>query len=424
MDLKASKASAVRLGWLICSIASVFYAYEYLLRITPGVMTIELMQFYGIGAASLGHMVAYYYYAYTPMQFAVGLLLDRYSPKWLLTFACLVCATGGLLFSGVSEQLAVAKAARLMMGLGSAFAFVGVLKLATIWLPPERFALVSGLATALGMVGAMVGGVGLAVLTDHWDWKWTLVALAFSGFLLTVIMAVGIKKEPQSLMSDTEVMSTQALFRGLLHILSNSQIWMLGIIGGLLFMSLSVFADFWGISYLQKAYLLTRTEAEGAASMVFLGWAIGAPIVGWLSDALRRRVLPLRVGPVVAALAIMLVLYMPNLSKIAVYSLLFIYGAFCASEVVVFALGREKSPSELSGTAIAVTNMLVMLSGALVLPLVGFLLEWVWNGQMYENIPLYSVSDYRKALALLPMGLLLAWVLSWFVTETTLSRAS
>ena len=60
-----------------------------------------------------------------------------------------------------------------MVGFGSAFAFVGVLKLATIWLPPDRFALVSGLAMALGQVGAILGNLALTSLVVHQGWRQT-----------------------------------------------------------------------------------------------------------------------------------------------------------------------------------------------------------------------------------------------------------
>ena len=124
-------AKSVVLPWVICGLGALFYCYEYLLRISPSVMMSDLMQAYHINATVFGNLAAFYYYAYTPMQLPVGILMDRYGPRRLLTFACLACALGSYLFAH-AFHIELAQIGRFMVGFGSAFAFVGVLKLATI----------------------------------------------------------------------------------------------------------------------------------------------------------------------------------------------------------------------------------------------------------------------------------------------------
>ncbi len=143
-------------GWFIVILGATFYCYEYLLRVSPGVMTSHLMSAYNLDAKSYGNLSACYYYIYSPMQLFVGLLMDRFGPRKLLTFACVCCAAGIYLFAA-TPFLHVAQAGRVLIGLGSAFAFVGVLKLASIWLPANRFALISGIASVLGVVGGIMG---------------------------------------------------------------------------------------------------------------------------------------------------------------------------------------------------------------------------------------------------------------------------
>ena len=127
------------LPWLIVAVAATFYAYEYFLRILPSVMVTDLMQSFGVSAAVIGNLAAFYYYAYTPMQLPVGVMMDHYGPRRLLTFACLCCAMGSFLFAQ-PNHIFMAQVGRLLVGFGSAFAFVGVLKLATLWLPQNHFA--------------------------------------------------------------------------------------------------------------------------------------------------------------------------------------------------------------------------------------------------------------------------------------------
>src|SRR3989338_7867051 len=179
--------SLVLLAWTICGIGALFYFYEYLLRVAPSVVTNELMLTYHIGAAALGNLTAFYYYIYSPMQLPVGLLMDRYGPRRLLTIATATCAIGTFLFT-YTHYLWVAQVGRFLTGFGSAFAFVGVLKLATIWLPPQRFAMIAGLATTLGQIGGMVGVITLTALVNHGGWQSTFYLMAYIGVGLTILM--------------------------------------------------------------------------------------------------------------------------------------------------------------------------------------------------------------------------------------------
>ena len=123
-QLKAKKSFFMHLfPWLICALGAAFYIYEYVLRITPGVITHELMAYFSINALVVSNLAAFYYYAYTPMQLPVGVLMDRFGPRWLLTFACLCCVIGSYMF-GATTHLTVASVGRFLIGLGSAFALV------------------------------------------------------------------------------------------------------------------------------------------------------------------------------------------------------------------------------------------------------------------------------------------------------------
>lgn len=187
------------LPWLICGLGALFYCYEYFLRILPSVMTQHLMHAFNIDAAMFGNLMAFYYYAYTPMQLPVGVMMDRIGPKRLLVFAAVICAFGTYLFA--HQYLAVAQTGRFLVGFGSAFAFVGVMKLASIWLPPSRFGMIAGFATTLGMLGAMGGDILLAELVRDLGPKTTLYLASAVGIVITVILWLAIPDRNKPLRS-------------------------------------------------------------------------------------------------------------------------------------------------------------------------------------------------------------------------------
>lgn len=404
-------------AWLICALGAIYYCYEYLLRIAPSVMTQELMRVYHLTATELGVFSAYYYHAYVPMQIVVGLLMDRYGPRRLLTLACLFCAFGTFLFAG-GYSLAIAEVGRFLVGFGSAFAFVGALKLATIWLPPNRFALISGMIMCLGMVGAMVGDILLRTFIDQFGWQFTIYGSAIAGVILTAVLWMVVRDARTVEQRSHHTMRFRELFVGLWCALKNPQIWLTGFVGLLLYLSLSAFAELWGIQYLEQAHGLSKTEAASANALVFLGWAIGSLFWGGVSDFIKLRVLPIIISSIICLIVIGIVLYVPNLSLMSLSILLFAFGIFSSAQILIFAIAREAMSLKIAGTVIALTNTIVMIGGNVFQPVIGKLLDMKWAGTLNDGVRVYSPDSYQFALSVLPIGVFLALVVLFFIRET------
>lgn len=410
------------MGWVICGLGALFYSYEYLLRITPSVMTVELMNHYGIGADGLGFLGGIYYFAYVPMQLPVGVLMDRFGPRRLLTFACLCCVIGTYAIAA-SSNFSYALMGRFIVGFGSAFAFVGVLKLASIWLPQGRFALFAGIAAALGKVGGMVGSDLMLVAIGKFGWQVTIYLSAIVGIVISLLLSYFIHDEKPGEEKFVAKNNFPKVFSELGIILRNPQIWINGLIGCLIYLPTTVLAEQWIQIYLKQAHHLSAQLAAYGQNALYLGFTIGAPLMGWISDRLNSRRGPLFVGAVVASILCSILVYVPNLGANLgvgiIYLLLLTIGFFYGAQAIVFAIGREHSPPDASGTAIAVTNMLVMLGGMFLQPLVGYLLDWYAR---YFNSPLisshiYSPEAYRFALSLVPIGMMISAVLVLFLRD-------
>lgn len=415
------------IGWLICGLGAIFYSYEYLLRIAPSVMEPALREHFNLSATGFGLLSSIYYFAYVPMQLPVGVLLDRYGPRRLLTFACLICVIGTFLFTGTSIFW-IAAIGRFLVGFGSAFAFVGVLKMATIWLPENRLAMVSGMTSALGPIGAMLGDNFLEFFVQKLGWIKTLNITALFGIFLVFLLWIGIHdKKGQHRQSGT----VSTFKKGMIDlgiIIKTKQIWVNGMYGCLVYLPTTVFAELWGIPYLKNAHGLSAQAAGLANSLLFLGFIIGAPLMGYISDRLARRKFPMLIGAAGAAIVMMMILYLPGLNESHIQFLMFILGLLYSAQAIVFAVGRELSPGEAAGTAMAVTNMIVMLGAMFLQPLVGRLLDFSLSthlstaapsGAVVDNLQkLYTVDDYQFALSIIPLGILIAAILTFFLKET------
>ena len=202
------------------------------------------------------------------------------------------------------------------------------------------------------------------------------------------------------------------------HVLISPQVWLIGCMGACMYTSLSVFGELWGKSYLVLAYHLTRLEAAQSISMIFLGWGLGAPIAGYWSDRTGRRVPPLIVGALGSLVCISLVLYLPWFSHTALNGLLFAYGVFSGTEIIVFIMAKETTRSLVSGTVFAAVNMIVSLVGGFFQPLIGMILDVCAKGRILEGgVHVYRVHEYQRALSILPLSLLLVIGLSFLLRD-------
>ena len=403
------------IGIIIVALAAIFYCYEYLLRVAPSVMNQELMAHYNINDFQLGSLTAYYYYIYAPMQIPVGLLMDRYGPKTLMIIACLSCAVGSYLFV-FSEILLLAKIGRFLVGFGSSFAFVGVLKLATLLLPQNHFAVVCGATAALGQIGAILGDILLTAMIRQDGWQNASINAALFGLLLTFGLAVTFRFANKKMLERTcteEDITSKGVINTFFELTKNIDLWKTSIIGCLFWVPIAVFAEYIGIAFLKAGYGFSSEQAAIANSMIFFGMATGGPLLTALSNKLQSRLLLIKIGGFISAASIALVIFCTSMPPSYVYALLYLTGIATSSKVIVFPMAKELSSKQASGTAIGITNMTIMVAGVLFQPLTGFLLN---QTTAINNI--HSCADFQYALSYIPFVIVTSSVIAFTTKET------
>lgn len=407
------------MAWFICLLAAVFYAYDFLLRVQPNILVRELLNFYGTNAAGVGILYSAYYWAYTPLQIPAGLVVDHFSTRIVLTISALLCAIGALLFAGV-QSFSIALIARVLMGVGSAFAFIGSLKLAAIWLPERHFGKFSGIATALGTIGALATNAILPVWVSSFGWQQMVLLTGYIGIGVTILLGLIIRTKPRRMAAlPHEFRSWKHAFSRLWFISKQFDFWINGLVGCFTFLPITVLAGLWGTSFLIKAYNMTPQHAAAADAIIFIGMAVGGPIAGWVSDHMKRRKIPIYFGSLISAILLLALIYENNISRVSLYGVLFFLGFFSGPQVLVFAIGKEISPPRTTGTSAAFTNFLVTNGGLTFAPLVGFLMVRLWTGELTpQGAPLYTLHTFKTALLVMPCASVLAFILLLFVPET------
>lgn len=407
----------VMIGYFTVLLGALFYFYEYFLRVSPSAMQPEMMSDFKIDATLFGTLSAFYYYAYTPMQFAVGVMIDRVNLRFVLTGAVACCFVGTYVFATASNYY-MADAGRFLQGFGSAFAYVGALKLASMWLPAERFGFFAGLTTSLGFWGAAFGEVVLSELMQIMTWRTALEIFTLFGLVLGALFWLCMSKKVRAAAprhANMRPLSLKDYWMQFFIVIKQPRIWVAGVISALIYLPTTVFAELWGIPYLEKLHHYTPDQAAIASSMIFVGWAIGAPIQGYISDYFGTRLRVIMFGALIAFLVSLWVLYSPTLPYIGLCALFIVFGLFSSSQVLTFAIARDLTNHRIVGMTVAFVNALTMLSGLFFQSFVGKVLDWSWTGaHSSDGARVYTIVAYEHAVAVVPAALLLAAIIALF----------
>ena len=362
--------------WIVWFLGACFFFYKYLVQVSPSVMTSDLMHAFNINAAGLGNLSACYFYAYLMMQIPVGILLDKFSPRYLTAFAILVCGLSTFVFSE-TDSLMLACLSRAFIGFGAAFAAVSCFKIAALWFPPKRFALISGLCMTAAMLGAVGGQAPLSLLVQNYGWRMALQIIAGLGVLLSLIYVLTIRDKTKKTVVTQPKRETHSF-----HILKSKQAWLLSLYSGLAFAPVSVFGGLWGVPFLQQVYHLSASKAALAVSWIFIGFAAGAPLLGWLSDVLRKRKPLMILGTGLATFSLMTVIYGSNLNLGIISLCLFLFGLGASGFFISFSMIKEIFPLLLTATVLGFMNTFDSICEALTEPLIGKLLDLGWDGSL------------------------------------------
>lgn len=382
-------------------------------------MVHDLMRDLSMDAGQLGILAGFFFYTYAPIQIPAGVLADHYHVRSLLVAAILFCALGCTFFA-TSHSMWQASCGRLLIGLGSGFAAICSMKLATQLFPARRFPFFVGLMVTLGMTGSIMGGGPLAVVVDSVGWRVTLYALAVLGLVLAIFVTVLVQTKqttPQKTDLNLEKTPKAPILQGLKLVICCKSSWIVAGYGGLMFAPTSIFGGLWGVPFIMQAYMIDKPTAASLVSLLFLGWVIGGPLTGYLAGQFEKKRPIMLFGSLGALMSIIFILYMPHLPLSMLGLFIFTFGLASSCFLPAFSLIKEIHDEAHTGAALGFMNTANMIGGAIGLPLVGFLLNHAWDGSMLNGLKAYSTSNYMYSLSILPIMILISFVLLCLIKE-------
>jgi len=404
LNTKRSSRIAVA-AWVL---AAVYYFYQYALRSAPSVMMPQLSEAFGLSALGVASIIGLFYYGYSPFSLVAGATMDSVGPRKVLPISAAVTGIGALLFATGNSQ--VASVGRLLQGAGGVFALVGAIYIASKYFSPSKAATLIGATQMFGMAGGAAGQFAVApIIQAGSPWNKFWIALGIAGLAIGALLLLLLPKEPTISRGHnwfgSELKACWAVFK-------NPQSILCGLISGLLFIPTTIFSMIWGVRYLQEAHGFEYASAVLRSTTVPLGWIVGCPLLGFISDRLGRRK-PVIIGGALLLMACLALILYGDKNVFPPYVLGFIAGVASGAAMLPYTVIKEANPPQFNGMATGVVNFLNFTFSAVLAPVFGKLLQRISAGaEPMEH------GHYQSAFAPLLFGVGLAIVLALFLKET------
>jgi MFS family permease len=401
----SSKLPGAAIGaWLL---VAVYYFYQYALRSAPSVMMPQLTEAFAVNALGVSAIVGMFYYAYSPFSLVAGAAIDRFGAQKIVPIGAGLVGLGAILFG--TGNVAAANVGRFLQGAGGVFALVGAVYLVTKNFPVSMAASFIGATQMFGMAGGSAGQFLVGPMIKRgvsWSQFWIyagILGLAISACLYMFLPRETPGKPARGGLSGV-VGSLKAVF-------INPQSILCGLISGLLFIPTTIFGMTWGVRFLQEARGREYESAVMLAATVPLGWMIGCPLLGFISDRLGRRK-PVILGGSLVVLGVLAWILFGNPAILRGATVGILMGIASGAAMIPYTVIKEANPPELGGSATGVINFINFTFSALLGPVFGSRLVQA------ETAAGTQLEHYQAGFAPLLYGILTAVILTLFLKET------
>jgi MFS family permease len=400
LPVKSRKAAV--LAWLV---AAVFFFYQYALRSAPSAMMSQLSAAFGISTLAVASISGIFYYGYSAFSLVAGAAMDELGPRKVLPIAAAVVGIGAFLFAtGDSTAVSIG---RFLQGAGAVFAPVGAIYIAMKYFPASQAATLIGATQMFGMAGGSAGQFFVGpMISAGLTWRHFWVGLGIAGLLMGIALSFLLPKKTTLTPSEGWL---RAALDAIYRVFRNRQSRLCGFIAGLLFIPTTIFDMIWGIQYLQEAHGFDYGTAVLRSATVPLGWIIGCPLFGYISDRLGKRK-PVIIGGALLLLICFIWILFGRPGVFPPYVIGLLAGVASGAAMIPYTVIKESNPPEFSGTATGVINFINFTFSALMAPAFAQLLQRVSRGAEQKELAHYQIA-FSPMLGCICLAIVLALLL-------------
>ncbi|PBD15557.1 MFS transporter [Wolbachia endosymbiont of Drosophila subpulchrella] len=386
-------------NFLVWLLASLFYAYQYILRVIPNIIAPELITKFNISITDVGQFGGLYYVGYTLAHIPIGLALDKFGPKFVLPICIILTFTGTLPLICFDEWY-YSILGRIVVGIGSSASAIGLFKVASMYFAQEKSARMASLSIIIGILGGICGGLPLDFLLDKFGWNYVIYTFSAFGCLLALLLFL--------VTPESNAQQEKVSIRDLKNILFNKHIILISFFGGLMVGPMQGFADGWVKTFFFEVYKMNEDLASSLSSVILIGMLIGSFSLAYLLEKYKNKHYEVIIACSFAMIASFLLLFTQIGGLYVVLPTLFIIGFTSGYQVVTIYKAISYVNNNLVGLATAVSNMIVMVFGYFFHTGIAKIVDLCWDRTIIQGNPVYGAELLIKATSVIPVCLLVA----------------
>jgi MFS family permease len=395
-------------SWLIWFCASLFYGYQYILRVIPNVLKAEITAHFHFDTILFGQFAGIYYLGYTLAHIPLGIMLDRYGPKYILPVSIILSLTG-MLPMITSHDPVLGITGRFILGMGSSCAFIGLVKVVQLSFPDKSFNRMLSMGSIFGLIGAVFAGAPIIYLLLYISWETIILSSIILGGILAVLLFMILPLQEKNENPSNLKTSLQTL-------LKNKTVLLIAVAGGLMVGPLEGYVDAWASESLAIFYNFSKHQASQGVSLVYFGFACGLGGLSYASD---------RVGvdkTIIFSGIMMIISFMSIISgylvKEGVFFTLFILGFFSSYQVPALYKSTLCSSKAQSGFTTSFVNTVFMLFGLLFHTAIAGSIEFFSSKHTNSiNLKQCSPTIYQRGFFIIPICLIIGTLLFVYVKK-------
>ncbi|ASN51804.1 nitrate/nitrite transporter [Sinomonas sp. R1AF57] len=385
-------------AWTVWGIGVFAYLVAVVQRTSFGVVGLEATERFSAGGTLLSAFTVVQLVVYASLQIPVGLLVDRFGTRIMVSVGATFMALGQLQIA-VAESVVTGIIGRMLVGMGDAMTFVSVLRLVPVWFEGRKAPLLSQLTGMIGQVGQLVSVIPFLALMHATGWTQAFLSLAALSVLVIVVVLALLRNAPPGVSAPREgpTEGTREVLAAAwrqpgtrLGLWSHFTVQFSG----------NVFALAWGFPFMVAGQGYDASTAAGLMSFFVAVALIAGPPMGRFvaRHPLRRSTLVLAITGL-TAVAWAAVLLLPGGAPVWLMAILvavLALGGPCS--MIGFDFARTFNPSHRLGTATGIVNSGGFVAALLTMFLIGYLLD-VQHALGLSPGGLYSLDAFRVALA-------------------------
>lgn len=348
--------------WLNWGILNIAFMLTFFHRFSISAVADTLATDLSLSSTQLANLASMYFYSYALMQVPFGVLASKYGGKKVSFMGMVLCATGAFLF-GMTENLYILYACRILVGIGSATVFISVMDVQSQWFDSSEFTKLTGFTSLIGNIGGIAAAAPFAFLVGYIGWKSSFKLIGVITVFVLALIWFGVKENAKESDTNIEQESAEVNVKGILLSGKFISIVLLSLtaMGGLM-----SFQGLWIIPYIKDTYGMTNESSAVLAMLISVGIILASMFMGTIEKVIGSKNKVATLSGAIFGISLITMLLLGKYKLIAMAAMFFMGGSANVAFIIAISMAKDMLPRSKSSLGISIINV-AAFTGTIVL---------------------------------------------------------